>query len=115
MAVVLLPSPLSVSTQVRHLQFLGLMVTEGDSAGGGVSRIQRMASKAQERYPTAVALGGILRTYSQTRQDGNAVLVLTSHSQASTREEQTWFRCRCFGASITLRMLIARFIVQYSS
>lgn len=53
---------------MRHLQFLGLLVTEGDSAGGGVSRIQRMASKAQERYPTAVALGGILRTYSQTRQ-----------------------------------------------
>lgn len=53
--------------QVRHLQFLGLLVTEGDSAAGGVSKIQRMAMKAQERYPTAVALGGILRTYSQTR------------------------------------------------
>ncbi|CAM9412658.1 unnamed protein product, partial [Ectocarpus sp. 12 AP-2014] len=53
--------------EVRHLQFLGLLVTEGDSAGGGVSRIQRMAAKAQERYPTAVALGGILRTYSKTR------------------------------------------------
>lgn len=53
--------------QVRHLQFLGLLVSEGDTAAGGVSKIQRMAVKAQERYPTAVALGGILRTYSQTR------------------------------------------------
>lgn len=64
---------------MRHLQFLGLLVTEGDSAGGGVSRIQRMAAKAQERYPTAVALGGILRTYSQTRQDIIEILIAVSY------------------------------------
>lgn len=55
--------------QVRHLQYLGFIVTGGDRTGNDIAKIQRMASKAEERYPTAVALGGILRTYSQTRCD----------------------------------------------
>lgn len=54
---------------MRHLQYLGFIVTGGDRTGNDIAKIQRMASKAEERYPTAVALGGILRTYSQTRSD----------------------------------------------
>ncbi|CAM9128550.1 unnamed protein product [Discosporangium mesarthrocarpum] len=51
--------------EVRHLQYLGLLYDEGE-VGVHKSKIRRMASKAETRYPTALALQGILRTYAQT-------------------------------------------------
>lgn len=70
--------------KVRHLQFLGLMSADGESTKG-IAKIQSMANKAQERYPTAVALGGILRTYSQTRSctPYSNILVCTMYGKSS--------------------------------
>ena len=56
-----------------------------------------MASKAQERYPTAVALGGILRTYSQTRQATNGVeRLLVQVSMVAVDTPQVWFEANVY-------------------